>query len=187
MARQASDGLGGDVAGFEAVVEAHEGALLRYASHLLAGQAHHDAQDVVQDALLRLHRQTHGGGEEVTHVRAWLLRVTHNLVMDTVRKRQSRRKQRQRLHEQATAEQPTRADPSTALAGLEKREAAEAARRLMQDLPEIQQRVLYLKLTEDLTLRQIGEVLEMSFGSVNHQLGKALKTLAQQLKAKDYV
>lgn len=158
--------------------------MLRYARHLL-GPTHdareHDAQDLVQDALLRLHRQwAQHGRDSVTHIRTWLLRVTHNLAIDAIRKKGRRRMSLPKLQRAAEDRAEVQAH-SQGLLDVENREAAEYAKRLMNDLPENQQRVLTLRLN-DMTIRQIGEVLDMSPGNVGYHLNQALGTLARQLK-----
>jgi DNA-directed RNA polymerase specialized sigma24 family protein len=51
----------------------------------------------------------------------------------------------------------------------------------MHELPENQQRVMMLRLN-DLTVRQIAEVLNMSPGNVGYHMNQALTTLARQMK-----
>ena len=51
----AGQNLGAEVLLFDAAVESHQTPLLRYAGQMLRGD-HDQAQDIVQDAFLRLHR-----------------------------------------------------------------------------------------------------------------------------------
>ena len=69
---------------FEAVMEAHEGALLRYATGLLRDA--HAAQDVVQNVFVKLFRSRPAArGVAAYSVRAWLYRVAHNEAVDYLR------------------------------------------------------------------------------------------------------
>src|SRR5690606_16008815 len=80
---------------FAALVDPFEGPLLRYVGALLAGPADAEAQDVVQETFLRLHRQqTQYGVDSIGQLDSWLFRVAHNLARDAGRKRQ----RRQRMH-----------------------------------------------------------------------------------------
>ena len=170
---------------FDAIVAEHESAMLRYARYQLGRDyegRHHDAQDIVQEALLRLHRQwrqdKHGG---LKNVRAWLMRVTHNLAIDAIRKRGRQRAVKLKIQQDAldTTNQPS-AEPK-GLDTLETHEAADHAMRLLRDLPDTQQRVMMLRLNE-LTVREIAEILGMSVGNVGYHMNQALTTIARQMK-----
>ena len=56
--------------------------LLRIAFHYVGNQA--DAEDIVQDAFMKLHRYR-GGFEDHTHIKHWLIRVTSNLSKNMLR------------------------------------------------------------------------------------------------------
>ncbi len=170
---------------FEAVIAEHESAMLRYAHHLLGQDyegRHHDAQDLVQEALLRLHRQwRQNGRDSVRHLGTWLLRVTHNLAIDAIRKRGRTRAAKLRLQQESYSTSQTERDETNGITELETREAARHAMRLLHDLPENQQRVMVLRLN-DMTVRQIAQVLNMSPGNVGYHMNQALTSMARQLK-----
>ena len=190
-----SEGPAETDAGFAAAVNEHENALLRYAHHLLAPAghrppppAHADAQDAVQDALLRLHREWgRVGAEAIAHPRAWLLRVTHNLAMDQLRRRRTRRRHAQRMQDQALADTGTRRTAAEPLDTLQRGETVSAATRLLAELPADQQQVLRLHTGQDLNLRQIGEVLGLNHSKVHRLLHKGLDTLARKLKQAEVI
>lgn len=56
--------------------------LLRIAFHYVGNQA--DAEDIVQDAFMKLHRYR-GGFEDRDHIKHWLIRVTSNLSKNMLR------------------------------------------------------------------------------------------------------
>ena len=174
-----------DIDNFDAIVAVHESAMLRYVRYQLGRDyegRHHDAQDIVQEALLRLHRQwrqdKHGG---LKNVRAWLMRVTHNLTIDAIRKRGRQRAAKLRMQQQAPDSTNQSSAEPNGLDTLETHEAADHAMRLLRELPEKQQRVMMLRLNE-LTVREIAEVLDMSVGNVGYHLNQALTTIARQMK-----
>jgi RNA polymerase sigma-70 factor (ECF subfamily) len=68
-----------------AVHDAHSHALLRYVLRLTGGDAQF-AEDVVQEALLRLWRKPEILGQPTESTRAWLFTVARNLVIDDRRK-----------------------------------------------------------------------------------------------------
>ncbi len=173
------------MADFDDVVAEHESAMLRYARHQLGRDyegRHHDAQDIVQDALLRLHRQWREKGRDgIQNTRAWLMRVTHNLAIDAIRKRTRQRAAKVKMQQDAVSTRDSLDREQDSLDTLESHEATHRALSLLHDLPDTQQRVLMLKL-DDMTVRQIAEVLGMSPGNVGYHLNQGLMTLARQLK-----
>jgi len=75
----------GDSAAFAVLDERHRSALTRYAGSLLR-RSQHDAEDVVQDVLIRAH-QTLRGGDLPDELRPWLYRLTRNRAIDEVRRK----------------------------------------------------------------------------------------------------
>ncbi len=164
---------------FEQVVDRFEGPLLRYARQLV-GTSGDEAQDVVQEAFLRLHRyRDTDRARDIRHLSTWLYRVTHNLAMDVLRKRSRLRRGQQHLQQTSRAET---SDPGEALMDLERRDLVDYAMRMVRRLPREQREALVLKLVEGLSIRQIAKVTESTPGSVAHRLNKAMTELTQRLK-----
>lgn len=112
-----------------------------------------DTRDVLQELFLKLaSRPQQLAG--VRQPRAWLLRLAHNLAIDTLR----RRKGHDHAIERAAAEPAplfaTTGDPDEASF----RSALAAA---LADLPREQRAVVHLKLWEDLTFAEIAETLDI--------------------------
>jgi RNA polymerase sigma-70 factor (ECF subfamily) len=174
---------------FPQLVGRHEPALLRYVGQLL-GRRDAEAEDIVQDAFLRLHRYAaaHGPGA-IDNVVTWLYRVTHNLVMDALRRRRVRSEAQEQLFLAAATDQAARVaradsidDSSTALGELERLEACDLAMRELHLLPENQKQTLLLRMIDGLTIRQIAEVTDTSISNVAYRLTQGLATLAKRLK-----
>lgn len=168
---------------FAAVIGQYQTPLLRYVCRLL-NRGPTDVEDIVQEALLRLHRKWQTDGREsVEDIAAWLYRVAHNLAMDQRRKRQRRSAAGEKLtdrYRQRREEQ--QAGPTDAVEQVMQREAVEFARRILEQLPEDQRAIVMLKIHQDLTLRQIAEVMHMSLSNVNYRMNQALRTMAGQMK-----
>ena len=165
---------------FAAVVSAHESDLLRYVTQLLRCPRD-QAEDIVQDTFLRLHRQVvRHGAESVRDVGAFLFRVAHNLGTDMVRKAIRRRKVRRKLAARARTEDDQVSADS--LGELEHREARRQAMDELQRLPDDLKQVVLLKIIQGMTLRQIGEVTGLSVGNAAYRLNKAMAELTRRLK-----
>ncbi len=172
------------VADFAALIDRHQTPLLRYARSLINAAA--DAEDIVQEAFLRLHRQHSAGGEAIQNTTSWLYRVTHNLAMDWRRKKLRRANSQDTLvnkaHADAQHNQPTRA-----VEDLVQKETVSRAMRELESLPEPQRQIIRLKVVDGLTLRQISDVLDLSVGNVYYRLNQGLADLARKLRSTDTI
>jgi len=74
----------GDDRAFEAVVERYRPALLAFARQLLGG-AHHDAEECVQDALLKALGALRASDREMS-LKAWLYTIVRNRCLDALRR-----------------------------------------------------------------------------------------------------
>jgi RNA polymerase sigma factor (sigma-70 family) len=183
-----AEALAGSTPEFDlaAVMRQYESALLRYVGQLL-GSRYDEAQDVVQEVFIRLHRQVTGSGtRSIDNLRCWLYRVSHNLAMDVGRKR----RRRHCLQEQIMSDPVINETGVVTSAGPDAAEAAEhhetcaLAVAELQSLPEEQKSVILLKVIHGLTLRETGEITGLKIGTVNYRLTQGLQTLAKRLKAR---
>ena len=165
-----------------AVVKEYETPLLRYVTQLI-GVASDEAQDVVQDTFLRLHRQVaKRGARSVKHLSSWLFRVAHNLGMDAGRRRSRQKKALGKIMDDPVmnpAETPAALIPAGELGH---REACRLAMSELQQLPDEQRNVMLLKIIQGFTLQEISDVTGLKMGTVNYRLSQGLRTLSQRLK-----
>jgi RNA polymerase sigma-70 factor, ECF subfamily len=153
-------------------VTTYQTPLLRYAGQILRHQPD-SAQDVVQDAFMRLHRKF-GAHTRITDIRAWLFRVTHNLAIDHCRRnrRFSPLEQGPTPHVEAEADCGDR----KLLVALADQELAE--------LPSEQRQVVSLKIVEGMTFREISEITGEKIPTLHFRLKKGLKKLAQRMEGR---
>ncbi len=164
-------------------VERFETPLLRYVLHVMRC-SREDAEDIVQEAFLRLHRQwVKQGQDSVADLAPWLYRVTHNLVLDAVRKGQRQRKVRDQMVEAA---RENTAD-GNAIGDLEHREACQRAMAAVHELPESQRELLLMKIVSGMSLRQIGAVTGMTVGNAGYHVQRALEQVARRLKRESVI
>lgn len=159
----------------EMVMAAHESALLRYAARLLNNAE--AAQDVVQDAFIRLHRNWGTRVSDDGRLPGWLYRTTHNAAVDYIR-RESRLK---RLHE-AHAQEVDSADRPTQTEALEAKDRRQLALEHLARLESAEREVLVLRLQEGLSYREISRVTGRTEGNVGCLLHHATRNLTQNLK-----
>ncbi len=124
----------------------HADALFVHLSNFLREDA--VVRDVLQEVFLRLARNATG----ILHAanpRAYLLRLAHNLAIDTFRRRETRSRREADFAAAALLEGgAVNSVPS-----------ADAAEQALGGLPEEQRLVVHLKIWEDLTFAEIAEVL----------------------------
>jgi RNA polymerase sigma-70 factor, ECF subfamily len=158
---------------FTEVVDAQWTAVYRLLFSL--GGHRQDAEDLAQETFLRaLNRwSTFRPG---SNLRAWLLRIASNAFLDLQRKRQ-------RANCRAlTAEPPGReAEPGERLEAQEKGELVRAA---LQGLSEKARLVFHLRVTEDLSFRDIADILETSEQAARWHMHDARSRLLKRLGEK---
>lgn len=172
-----------DPEAFEAVVRAYYDRVYRLALRLLCNAA--DAEDVVQEAFLKVHRSAPRFRGD-SSLSTWVYRIAHNVCLDELR----RRKRRPLLQGRCDgAERETVQEPEDEGPGPE--EAAFAAeerlrlRRALESLPLEFRSVLILREVEDLSYDQIAAVLKCPVGTVRSRLARARRMLAERLQRSD--
>ena len=188
----------GDSEAFGQLVEPHRYELHAHAYRMLGSV--HDAEDALQDALLRAWRGL-AGLQDGPHLRAWLYKITTNVCLDVI----GRRPKRTLPLGQGPASDP-RTDPGDALPasvwiepypderfGVEdgyaspearyaQREAVELAFiAALQHLPARQRAVVIMREVLAFSAREVADVLATTVASVNSTLQRARKTLRTQL------
>jgi RNA polymerase sigma-70 factor (ECF subfamily) len=188
----------GDEGAFERLVEPHRRELHAHCYRMLGSL--HDAEDALQNALLRAWRGL-GGLKDRDSLRAWLYRIATNACLDVIAKRPKRvlpidygpsadphDGPGQPLVESAWVEpypdeglglEDGYAEPE---ARYEQREAVELAFvAALQHLPANQRAVLILREVLGFSAREVSESLETSVASVNSALQRARKTVDEKL------
>src|SRR5579864_553507 len=145
--------------------------LLRYLACL--GLTSDEAQDVVQEAFLKLHGYLDSGGTRA-NIRSWLFRVAHN----QARNRQSSYDRRFGAPLDAGTEPRDEATPERAVLRKEESRRLAAA---MAALTEAERECLLLR-AEGLRYREIGEVLGIATSTVGDTVERAVKRLAEKMQ-----
>ncbi len=167
---------------FAAVVSRFETSLLRYVGQLLKPTPH-EAEDVVQEVFLRLHRQvSRQGWASIKNMKTWIFKVAHNLALDTIRKRGRERRLKDEVTQDGLQTGPAEKEIADPLGDMVHREACSIAMSELQTLPEEERQVILLRIVEGLNLREIGEITGLSIGNVDYRINKALRELTGRLK-----
>lgn len=144
--------------------------LLRYLACL--GLSADEAQDVVQDAFLSLHKHLAARGSQ-ENIRSWIFRVAHN----QARNRQSRYERR--FAAPLEERMDTIADESTPERAVLEREKFLQLRKAIGLLTEAERECLLLR-AGGLRYREIGEVLGVPTSTVADTVDRAIRKLAER-------
>jgi RNA polymerase sigma-70 factor (ECF subfamily) len=139
--------------------------------------SHFDAEDVVQDALLRAYLKL-DTFQNRSGFYTWLFRIALNLARCRVR----RMRGYVSLGVSRCGRRFDPADPRAASGEeLVRREEASAVRHALDDLSEQHRTILVLREMEGCDYRTIGELLELKVGTVRSRLGRARMKLRKRL------
>ena len=138
------------------------------------------AEDLVQDAFLKVWRAAGSYRAERGSVRIWLLSIVHNRGIDQLRSLASRR----RTQEKIEASTP-RSQPSEAFAQSWANSQREQVRRALKTLPKEQLKVLELAYFSGYTHVEIAELLDLPLGTVKGRMRQGLKKMKEYFDSQD--
>jgi RNA polymerase sigma-70 factor, ECF subfamily len=188
----------GDEGAFQTLVERHRGELHAHCYRMLGSV--HDAEDALQDAMLRAWRGL-PRFEGRSSLRSWLYRIATNACLDTI----ARRPKRVLPADHSPPSDPEQGPGEPLVesvwiepypdeqigvedgyaapeARYEQREAVELAFiAALQHLPPRQRAVLIQREVLGFSAKEVAEALESSTASVNSALQRARKTLDERL------
>ena len=162
----------GDPAALRALVSRHLPRILRMAERLTGNPA--DAEEIAQETMIRLWRVARTWKPEGARFDTWLYRVTVNLCIDRQRKRPM--ESLDGVAEMASSEKG-------AFAAVYGGQMNTLVRQLLEALPEKQRIALVLSYYEELTSREVAEVMETTPGAVMGLLFRGRQALKGMLTA----
>ncbi len=141
----------------------------------------HDAEDITQEILIKIWE--HGHEIKLSSIKAWIMRATHNLCIDYLRKRSVKFKYTQQFDEEnALYELPNpgkTSDPGTETSQVIINEELEEA---IDQLPELQKKIIMMYEIQELKYREISEILGIPINSVKVNIFRARKSLQKLLQ-----
>lgn len=161
----------GNEAAFRSLVDRHLPGVLALARRMLRNEA--EAEDVAQEALLKLWRSRDALEVGLYGLKPWLRRVVSNLCIDKMRSSQ-------RLT--VTDDVPEQAEPAKQLAQLEAQDASSRVEGAIKVLPDRQRTALTLFHYEGLSQIEVGRIMGVSDEAVESLLARARRTLKEALR-----
>jgi RNA polymerase sigma-70 factor, ECF subfamily len=161
-----------DPRAFAALYNRHARAAYSLA-HRMMGERQ-AAEDLLQDAFLKVWQGAGSYRPERGSVRTWVLSILHNRGIDQLRSLASRR----RTQELAEAEAP-KSQPSEAFAESWRNSQRERVREALDTLPPEQLKIVELAYFSGYTHAEISELLGLPLGTVKGRLRLGLKKLRE--------
>jgi RNA polymerase sigma-70 factor (ECF subfamily) len=163
----------GDHLAFKGLVERYHGRLFNFLYRYLRDRQ--AAEDVTQEVFLKIY-QAAPRFKPQGKVRTWIFTIAHNLAMNDLKRRRRRGVLGLLLGEgrDSVAVQPQ--DPS------ERLELEETVTKALAVLPAKQRAALLLRVRDDLSYQEIGEILGISRAGVESLLFRARDRLRRLLR-----
>ncbi len=162
----------GDHQAFELLVKRYQGPLHNFIARYVGDRFL--AEEIAQEVFIRVYRAA-GRFEAKTKVSTWIFRIAYNLSLTEISRRGRRRELCEAVKRQGGSEEPFTAPA-------ERYELEEEITAALGLLPENQRAALLLRVNEDLSYREIGDVLGVSIQSVESLLFRARTSLKRDLQ-----
>lgn len=163
----------GDAEAARLLTARHLGRVYGFAARLLGDRA--EAEDVAQEAMLRLWRAAGVWRAGEAQLSSWLYRVTVNLCTDRQR---SRARRRAEALDDVAEPADDRADTEAALLSRERADALQAA---LATLPDRQRQAVVLRHIEGLSNPEIAAILEVGVEAVESLTARGKRALTAAL------
>ncbi|WP_297771078.1 RNA polymerase sigma factor [uncultured Roseovarius sp.] len=146
--------------------------VMAHAYRLLGNRA--EAEDVAQEAMLRLWKQAPDWRQGEAKVTTWLYRVVANLCIDRLRRARGGAVALDAIPEPADGR-------ASAVEQLQERARAEALQAALDTLPERQRQAVVLRHIEGLANPEIAEIMEITIEAVESLTSRGKRALSAAL------
>ena len=171
----------GDDGAFERLLEQFDGPLFRYACNLLQSSA--DAEEVVQDALLRAHRALTVQYDESRcaslALRPWLFTTVRRLASN---KRRGKRQELERPMDDRAGDRHPSPGPHED-ARLDRKRQGERLQRAIDSLPAEARELIVLRFLEEMSYAEIGKTVGATEASLRGKVFRSVALLRRLLES----
>ena len=170
----------GDAEAFAVLYDRHSRAAFSLAYRMMGERQ--AAEDLAQDAFLKVWRSATSYRADRGSVRTWLLSIVHNRGIDQLRSLASRR----RTQETVEASAP-KSQPSEAFTESWRNSQREQVREALNTLPKEQLKILELAYFSGYTHVEIAALLDVPLGTVKGRMRLGLKKIRDYFNSQDMV
>jgi RNA polymerase sigma-70 factor, ECF subfamily len=173
--------LKGDQNAFGEIVEMYKDKVFQISYRMLGNR--HEAEDIVQEAFIRAYVNIQRYNLELKFS-TWLYRITTNLCIDRIRKKKPDYYLDAEVKGTEGLTMYSQVPSKTTLPedDVESLELQDTIQKEIMKLPEKYRSVIVLKYIEELSLKEISEILEMPLGTVKTRIHRGRETLRKRLQ-----
>ena len=166
--------------GYKALVNRYKNRIFSYSIYMLRNSM--DAEDVTQEVLIRLWNNM--GKFKLPAAGSWIMRTTHNLCIDYLRKNQVARQRSVYIDEDDNSEEKIMDNNKENQPEITTQQniVLEKIKNAVQKLPENLKSVFVLYEIEGFKYKEISSVLDIPINSVKVYMLRARKKLQEELK-----
>ena len=138
-----------------------------------------EAEDIVQEVFIKIwNKREHLS--QIDNLEAWCMKLTRNLTIDKLRSKHKRTRELDATFDISS-------DEATPLAKAEAHDTIFRVKQFINQLPEKMRAVIQLRDIEEMTYKEISEILDMPINQVKINLFRARKQIRHQLiKSESY-
>jgi RNA polymerase sigma-70 factor (ECF subfamily) len=166
-----------DADAFAALYDRHRRAAFSLAYRMMGD--HQAAEDLAQDAFLKVWRGAGSYRADRGSVRTWILSIVHNRGIDQLRSHASRRRTQDRIEASAP-----RSQPSEAFAETWRNSQRDQVREALNALPTEQLKILELAYFSGYTHVEISQLLSLPLGTVKGRMRLGLKKIRDHFESR---
>ena len=168
----------GDSEAFATLYDRHSRSAYSLAYRMMGERQ--SAEDLVQDAFLKVWRSSGSYRADRASVRTWVLSIVHNRGVDQLRSTASRRRTQDRVQASAPKSQPSEAFTKTW-----RNSQRDQVREALNTLPDEQLKILELAYFSGYTHVEIADLLDLPLGTVKGRLRLGLKKIKGYFDSQD--
>ncbi|MFH1825008.1 MAG: sigma-70 family RNA polymerase sigma factor [Candidatus Firestonebacteria bacterium] len=164
--------LNGDEECFNRIVRKYQQKVYYLALRIMSN--HHDAEDVSQEAFVRVYRSLKHLKER-QYFWTWLYRITLNLCFTKIKKK--------RYDESINLTREISDTKATCyVEDIEKQEIKQEIKKVLNTLPKQQKAVFILRIYDDLKFEEIAEIMGLSIGGAKSNFFNAVEKIKERVK-----
>lgn len=168
----------GDADAFATLYDRHSRSAFSLAYRMMGERQ--AAEDLAQDAFIKVWRNAGSYRAERGSVRTWLLSIVHNRGIDQLRSTASRRRTQEKIEASAPRSQPSEAFTETW-----RNSQRDQVREALRSLPPEQLKILELAYFSGYTHVEIAELLSLPLGTVKGRMRLGLKKIRDYFDSRD--
>ena len=170
---------GGDPEAFNRLMEKHERRMYAVALRMCANRE--DAQDCLQEAMLRVYRSI-GNFKGESSFATWLYRITMNACLDELRRRKNKQSASlDYLLDEGWAPADESGSPEKQAV---RAEASRILHQTIRELPEDMRAAVVLRDIQGYSYEEIAQILDINVGTIKSRISRGREKLREKLREK---